>query len=413
MKKDLALILLLVAGSLFVSWHFAGNEKPINGSSVNQTEEVIEEIPVPELYGIPLIDLNVTFGQVKKNQFLSDILMPVGVSARQLAAIADLPHEQFDVRKIRPGMRYAIFTSTDSLHTPHYFVYEKDILNYAIIQLGDSLSVICDQKPIITITKNVSGEITSSLWEAMKARDTNPMLAVELSEIYAWSIDFFGLQAGDRFKVIYDEEYVDSVSAGIASIHGAWISHAGNDFWAIPFIQDSVRSFFDEDGKSLRKAFLKAPLRFSHISSGFSNSRLHPILKIRRPHHGVDYSAPEGTPVQTIGDGQVIKVGWDNGGGNYVKIKHNGVYSTTYMHLRGFAKGIKQGIYVHQGDVIGYVGHTGLATGPHLDFRVYKNGQAVNPLKVEAPPVEPVKEENIQAFSITRDSTIARLNLLE
>jgi murein DD-endopeptidase MepM/ murein hydrolase activator NlpD len=213
--------------------------------------------------------------------------------------------------------------------------------------------------------------------------------------------------------VIYEESFVDSQSIGIDKVLGAWIYHNQNEFWAIPFIQDSVRSFFDEEGNSLRKAFLKAPLRFSRISSGFSNSRYHPVLKIRRPHHGIDYAAASGTPVHSVGDGVITKRGYQkNGGGNYVKIKHNSVYSTTYMHLSRFGKGIKQGVYVKQGDVIGYVGATGLATGPHLDFRFYKNGSPVNPLKVEAPPVEPVHEENKSTYGIARAFTMTWLKFL-
>jgi len=167
-----------------------------------------------------------------------------------------------------------------------------------------------------------------------------------------------------------------------------------------------VRSFFDDKGQSLRKAFLKAPLKFSRISSRFSNSRMHPILKIRRAHHGVDYAAPVGTPVYSIGDGVIIQTSHSGGAGNMIKIKHNSVYSTAYLHLKNFAKGIKQGVYVKQGDVIGYVGSSGLSTGPHLDFRFYKNGNPVDPLKVEAPPVEPVKEENIVDFEVRKNFVI-------
>ena len=247
----------------------------------------------------------------------------------------------------------------------------------------------------------------------MLASEADPMLAIELSEIFAWSIDFFGIQQGDQYKVVYEESYVDSISIGINRIIGAWIFHNQTDFWGIPFVQDGTRSFFDEKGNSLRKAFLKAPLRFSRISSGFSHSRMHPVLKIRRPHHGVDYAAPTGTPVHTVGDGVVSRKGYQkSGGGNYVTIKHNSVYSTTYMHLSRYGKGIKQGVYVKQGDVIGYVGSTGLATGPHLDFRFYKNGSAVNPLKVEAPPVEPIHEENLTDYGMIRTVTMAMLKLL-
>ncbi|MFZ5939477.1 MAG: peptidoglycan DD-metalloendopeptidase family protein [Bacteroidota bacterium] len=409
MRKGLFIALTLLLPALLIPGCLSGSQ----ADPARETGEELNTIlspEFPEVYGIRLNGLEISYGEVKKNQFLSGILLPMGITQLQLAEISALPDEVFDVRKIRPGNRYALITRNDSLHTPAYFIYEKDLVNYAVITLGDSITASAGKKPVNAVTKKISGEITSSLWEAMKMEEANPMLAVELSEIYAWTIDFFGLQNGDQFKVIYDELYIDSVSAGIGTIHGAWFRHAGNVFWAIPFTQDSVRSFFDQDGNSLRKAFLKAPLRFSHISSGFSSSRLHPILKIRRPHHGVDYAAPEGTPVQAIGDGLVFKVAYESGGGNYVKIKHNSVYSSTYMHLRGFAKGIRSGVYVHQGDVIGYVGHTGLATGPHLDFRMYKNGQPVNPLNVEAPPVEPVKEENLLAFRTIRGLTLNALN---
>jgi murein DD-endopeptidase MepM/ murein hydrolase activator NlpD len=278
---------------------------------------------------------------------------------------------------------------------------------------GDGIRAETRSKKVVRQVRMASGTIETSLWEAMIASGTDPMLAVELSEIFAWSIDFFGIQEGDRYKVIYEESYVDSQSIGINRILGAWFLHSGTEFWAIPFEQDGVRSFFDENGNSLRKAFLKAPLRFSRISSGFSSSRYHPVLKIRRPHHGVDYAAPTGTPVHSVGDGLVTQVGYQrNGGGNYVKIKHNSVYSTTYMHLSRFGKGIRSGTYVKQGDVIGYVGATGLATGPHLDFRFYRNGSAVNPLTVEAPPVEPVTKENLNAYAFRKKVVMGALKLI-
>jgi murein DD-endopeptidase MepM/ murein hydrolase activator NlpD len=242
----------------------------------------------------------------------------------------------------------------------------------------------------------------------------DPMLALELSDIFAWTIDFFAVQQGDRFRVIYDELYVDSVSIGIGEIYAVQFDHYGEENYAFLFDQDGRLDYFDENGKSLRKAFLKAPLQFSRISSRFSNSRMHPVLRIRRPHHGVDYAAPKGTPVMSIGDGTVVARGYQkSGGGNYLKVKHNSVYTTTYMHLSGFAKGITTGTRVKQGQVIGYVGATGLATGPHLDFRVAKNGSYVDPLKVKAPPVEPVKEENMERYVVLKDSMLTELQKIE
>ena len=377
-------------------------------------------VQVTDVYGIPLGIYNIEEGRVRRNQTLSDLLQPLGITMQEIYKISLLPDSLVNERKIKQGNRYQFYTKADTiselpLHAETVFIYEKDHLNFVVISIDpDTIWARNGRKPIETRLKVASGTIETSLWESMLAADANPMLAVELSEIFAWTIDFFGIQQGDRYKVIYEESYVDSNSLGIDKIMGAWIYHNQTDFWAIPFVQDSIRSFFDEQGNSLRKAFLKAPLRFSRISSGFSHSRYHPVLKIRRPHHGVDYAAATGTPVHTVGDGVITKVGYQKGGGgNYVKIKHNSVYSTTYMHLSGFGKGVRQGVYVKQGDVIGYVGSSGLATGPHLDFRFYKNGSAVNPLKVEAPPVEPVHETNMLAYGWTRTFTISWLKLLE
>jgi len=378
-----------------------------------------DTVPVKDIYGVQVDQYDIASGEVRRNQTLSDLLLPYGVTMQEIYKISLLPDSLIDERKINPGNHYQFYTQADSLSETDnparsFFVYEKDPLHFVIIGIEtDSIWARNGSKPVATRLQSATGTIETSLWESMMDAELNPMLAVELSEIYAWSIDFFGLQQGDRYKVIYEESYVDSVSIGINNILGAWFYHSGTDFWAIPFVQDSVRSFFDEEGNSLRKAFLKAPLRFSRISGRFTNSRYHPILKIRRPHHGVDYAAPRGTPVHTVGDGVVTMVGYQQGGGgNYVSIKHNSVYSTTYMHLNGFAKGIRKGVYVRQGDLIGYVGSTGLATGPHLDFRFYKNGYAIDPLKVEAPPVEPIHEENRQAYALTRALTIAMLKLL-
>jgi murein DD-endopeptidase MepM/ murein hydrolase activator NlpD len=373
-----------------------------------------------DLYGIDRDLYEVEEGKVRRNQTLAELLLPYGLTMQEIYRISLLPDTLINERKIQPGNRYFFYTRADSLtddppNTGSVFVYEKDLLHYVVITVDpDSIRARNGQKIVDTRIQTASGTIETSLWESMQASDANAMLAVELSEIFAWTIDFFGIQKGDRYKVIYEESYVDSTSIGINKIIGAWFYHSNADFWAIPFVQDSVRSFFDEEGNSLRKAFLKAPLRFSRISSGYSDSRYHPVLKIRRPHHGVDYAAPRGTPVYTVGDGVVTKIGYQKaGGGNYVSIKHNSVYSTTYMHLNGFAKGIRAGVYVKQGDLIGYVGSTGLATGPHLDFRFYKNGSAVNPLKVEAPPVEPIHENNLQAFGIARAFTMNWLKLLQ
>ena len=402
-------IYFVPGGPLFPAEQKAAEQNP---QVPTEKSEQVDPAPVKLLYGIPINTFSVQQGVVRRDESLAEILAPHGIDAQQIHQISMLPDSIINERKIRQGNHYALFFSDDTI--PAWFVYEKDPLNYVVIgDFRDSIRAENKTKHVDRRLHIASGTIESSLWESMHSAGTNPVLAMELSEIFAWSIDFFGIQQGDRYKVIYKESYVDSISIGINHILGAWIYHNNTDFWAIPFVQEGRESFFDEEGNSLEKAFLKAPLHFSRISSRFSHSRYHPVLKIRRPHHGVDYAARTGTPVHTVGDGVVTKTGYQRrGGGNSVKIKHNSVYSTTYMHLSRFGKGVKSGSYVKQGDVIGYVGSTGLATGPHLDFRFYKNGSAVDPLKVEAPPVEPVYEENLQAYRIRKSLTMSLLKLI-
>lgn len=366
------------------------------------------------LFGLPVDSFRVEKGKIGRNQNLGQILQQFNLPEKSLAQLMLYAGNVFDVRKMRVGNPYTVFLSKDSLARLQYLVYEHSPVDYVVFNFNDSVSVSVKQKEIVTVQKRVQGEIKTSLWDAIKQDNINPLVALELSDIYAWTVDFFGLQPGDHFTVVYDELFVDSVSVGLGQIHGASFNHVGRELLAVPFMQDSSLSYFDGDGNSLRRAFLKAPLRFfSRISSRFSNSRLHPILKIRRPHYGVDYAAPIGTPVYSIGDGRVISANIQRGEGRIVKVRHNGVYTTSYMHLSAFAKGIQSGSYIKQGELIGYVGSSGLSTGPHLDFRVYKNGSPIDPLKMESPPVDPIRSENLQAFSSVKLQTLQVLSGLE
>jgi murein DD-endopeptidase MepM/ murein hydrolase activator NlpD len=362
-------------------------------------EDTLQVMNVKREYGFPVDSFFIVHGKVQKNQNITDLLVRYGVSYAAVDQLAKLAKPVFDVRKMKTGNNYALFSQTENIHKPEWFVYEDGPVDYIVFALGDSLYVKKEQKEVVLVQKRISGTIISSLWNDMIRAGGNPLLAIELSEIYAWTVDFFGIQNGDHFEVIYDEAYVDSTSIGIRTVHAARFNHYGSMYTAFRFEQDGVMSYFDHEGKSLRKAFLKAPLKFSRISSRFSHNRFHPVLKISRPHHGIDYAAPTGTPVYTIGDGIVIKKGFDpKGGGRFVKVKHNSVYTTVYMHFSKFAEGIAEGKKVRQGEIIGYVGSSGLATGPHLDFRVYKNGHPIDPLKIESPPVDPVHQADMDSF---------------
>jgi murein DD-endopeptidase MepM/ murein hydrolase activator NlpD len=286
-------------------------------------------------------------------------------------------------------------------------------VDYVVCQFADTLRVYKDKKPMITQIKIASGVINSSLWNAMEEQALSPNLAMDLNDIYQWTIDFFGIKKGDKFKVVYEENFVHGKSVGIGRIFAAQFTHANEDFFAFRFTQNNEDSYFDEKGKSMKTAFLKAPLKFSRISSMFSKSRFHPVLKIFRPHFGVDYAAQTGTPVVSIGNGTVIAKGFQPaGGGNYLKIKHNNTYTTSYMHLNNFASGIAVGTSVKQGQLIGYVGSTGLASGPHLDFRVFMNGKPIDPLSMKAPRIDPIAPNLMKAYSLHRDSLMTQLQKL-
>lgn len=409
--KVFSFVLIIGLLSLVLFWIFFGTKSFVE-EDIPETEEI--EIPPPVVYyeydSIMVDSFISESGYIGRNQPLSSLLGEYGISAKRVYELTQKSEGVFDLRKIRYGQPYKLFFSPDSLYELKYFVYEHSPQDYLAVDFSDSIQLWVGKKQIDTLRSFFTGSIETSLWNLMKEKNANPMLAIELSEMYAWSIDFFGLQKGDSIRVVYDELYVDSISVGIGDIRGGYFRHMNTDFWAIPFVQDSLRDYYDEEGKSLRKAFLKAPLRFSRISSRFSHSRLHPILKIRRPHHGVDYAAPTGTPVLAIGDGWVTERSYSRGAGNMVRIKHNSVYATAYLHLSRFGEGIQKGSYVKQGDVIGYVGSTGLSTGPHLDFRFYKNGSAIDPLKVEAPPVDPVREPNMERYRRVRDSVMNIIN---
>jgi murein DD-endopeptidase MepM/ murein hydrolase activator NlpD len=380
--------------------------------AVDQKEDIIFNEP-KLLYGLPADSFHVEENRVRLNESLSDILSDRGVSSLVTDRIAHLPSSVFDLRRMKAGNDYALFYSKDSVRTPLYFVYAENQVNYYTYRLNfDSCSVIAGKNEVTTERKIVTGVISSSLWKSIQENNLDPMMAIFLQDIFAWTIDFFAIQKGDHFSVIFDQDYVKGEPLGIGTIHAAVFNSSGQDFYAIHFEQEDGQSFFDDQGKSIRKEFLKAPLKIFRISSRFSGARMHPVLRIVRPHFGVDYAAPTGTPVYSIGDGIVQTRAYQaGGGGNFIKIKHNSVYTTTYMHLSRFAPGIQVGSRVKQAELIGFVGSTGLASGPHLDFRVFKSGFPVDPLNIKSPPADPVSDKNLPAFKSVRDKVIKELKV--
>lgn len=405
MKKKLysiSILVLLALTSLFAAC-----------SSHGDAAEAEAEEKVNLVYGIDADRYHLEAGEVESGQTVGGILGRYGISAQLIDKLDKATREVFPLRNIRPGHKYTAFLQQDSLGAGRldYLAYEQNVAQYVVFGfVNDSVTITKGEKPTTVKRTKKSAVIESSLWGAIMEAELPYALAAEMEDIYQWTVDFFGIQAGDDFTVIYDEKFIDdTVSIGIGRVWGAKFNHGGKTLYAIPFRQGDKLQYWEADGGSLRKNILKAPLKFTRISSGFSYSRLHPVHKVRRPHTGVDYAAPSGTPVRAVADGVVTFRGWGGGGGNTLKIKHAGNLVTGYLHLRGFAKGIHVGSRVQQGQLIGYVGSTGTSTGPHLDYRIWKNGTPINPLKVPQEPTEPISKENREKFEYVRDRIIAEL----
>lgn len=391
----------------------------IGGSTETKGDNIAsEEVVEPTyLYGIDIEGYEIVNDTVRMGETVGGILGRRGISAATVDRLDKVSKDIFPLRKIRADNAYTTFTRsyTDSLgeHSAlDYIVYHKNAIDYVVFGfVGDSISITLGSRPVEYIRQRCEASITSSLWGTIMEHNLPYALAAEFEDIYQWTVDFFGIQAGDSFKVVYDEKMVDGESVGIGRIWGAEFCHGGKQYYAIPFSQDGKLRYWEANGESLRKQFLKAPLKYTRISSKFSKARLHPVYKVYRPHHGVDYAAPAGTPVHAVADGTVTFRGWDRGGGgNTIKIKHAGNLETGYLHLKNFAKGISVGTRVSQGQLIGYVGSTGASTGPHLDFRIKKNGTPIDPLKMPQEPAEPISSANKAAFEAVRDRVIAELD---
>lgn len=401
MKKSIFLL-----GILVVVMGMTSCKKETSDPHTQNEQQAAQPPVVRYEWGLPVDSFRIDTCVVKEGETLGGIFNRLGATRQQIAGITLMPRSEFDVRTIRPGKTYyALFqTDTAGVERLQYYVYQSSIRESVVLHLTDSLHVERHLKDITHRERAAEVVIESSLWNAMENNNLPVELALELSDIYAWTIDFFGLQNGDSIRVYYDEQYVDSTRIGIGRIYAADFYHGRKWQEAFWFESGNIHNYFDAEGNSLRKAFLKAPLNYKRISSGFTYARKHPIYKVVRPHTGVDYAAPAGTPVVSIGDGTVIMKEYKGGGGHTVKIKHNSTYTTAYLHLSKYAKGLAVGKRVKQGEVIGYVGSSGASTGPHLDFRVWKNGSPIDPLKMQSPPAEPIPAQYKDTFATVVDN---------
>lgn len=404
---------ILAASALAMVFASCGADVETKSESEDVQELAAESVSVTSLDSLRCIE-----GKVKNGQFFSNLLTSLGLSAGEAYNLTQACGKTFDVKTLRVGNSYKAYYSSadseDAKEALQYLVYERDRTSQLVFQCQPPYEIAVREKPVTVESRYADVTINTSLWVDMTNAGVSPNLIVSLSDIYAWTVDFFGLQKGDRFRVLYDEKMCDGEVIAVDTVRYAVFSHNGADYPCVMYNQkDGGNIYWNEKGESMRKAFLKAPLKFSRISSGFSYSRKHPVTRKVQPHTGIDYAAPTGTPVMTIGDGVVTSVKHEGAGGNTVRIKHNSVYSTAYLHLSKYAKGLKVGQRVRQGEVIGYVGSTGRSTGPHLDFRVWKNGSPINPLKMESPPAEPLKGEHKAAFEKMSEKYKAQIDTIQ
>jgi len=402
---------LVVAGMMFLRKPAVKVEETVQ--LADSLERAVKVKEPRMLYGYPVDSLLVITDKIKRNQNISDILLNYNVPFATIHELAIKSENVFDVRKIVTNKDYTVICEKDSLQTAKAFIYEPSPSEYIIFNLSDSLHIERMERPIETREQTLSGIIEYSLAETMESLDISPQLTNLFVDVYGWQVDFFRLQRGDKFKIIYEEKFVEDQSIGIGKIKAAVFNQQGVDMIAVGFDQGHGYDYFDLEGKNLRKAFLKYPLEFTRISSRYSGNRFHPVLKRWRAHRGTDFVAPRGTPIRSVGDGVVVEAGYKGGNGNYVKIKHNATYSTQYLHMSRIGSGIRTGVRVKRGETIGYVGSTGLATGNHLCYRFWKNGVQVDALQVDLPPAEPVAAGNLEEYKLMSTQLASKLNAIE
>ncbi|MDJ0645168.1 MAG: peptidoglycan DD-metalloendopeptidase family protein [Flavobacteriaceae bacterium] len=359
------------------------------------TQEAAEEVPIIEKYGFVYNDFKVVEDTIEKGESFGEILDRNHLQAYEVYKIAEAAKDTFDVRRLRAGKPYTILAKNDTTEKAQVFIYQPNKIEYVVIDFRDSVTTKYQRKAIKTITKTASGIINSTLSETISDQKLDYDLVNELSDIYAWTVDFFHLQKGDNFKIIYEEKFVDDTTfVGIGKVKAAYFEHKNSPFYAFNYVTDSTKNifdFYDESAGNLRRQFLKAPLQFRRISSRYNLKRKIRFYGRVKAHRGTDFAARVGTPIKSTANGTVIESARRGGNGNYVKIRHNSIYMTQYLHMS--KRNVKVGDYVKQGDVIGWVGMTGNTSGPHVCYRFWKNGVQVDPFKQKLPSAEPLREE--------------------
>lgn len=386
-------IVILLSLTLFACKEEEGDTK--KAKPAVKKEAIVKE------FGFTLNNFKVVRDTIERGDTFGTILADEGYDAAAVHRVTEAIKDSFNLRDIRIGKPFTMLKQKQAPNKLQVFVYQPDNLSYYVVDLRDSIAKAYKiVKPVSIKRRVIAAEIEGSLFETLNKAGATPALAQELSEIYAWTIDFFKIQKGDKFAVTVNERYIsDSIYAGIENIEASFFEYKGKKIYAFPFKQDPASrkaDYYDEEGKVLKNMFLKAPLKFIHISSRFSARRFHPVQMRWKAHNGTDYAAPHGTPIMTTASGVVERTGYTSGNGNFVKVRHNSTYSTQYLHMSKIL--VRQGQRVSQGDVIGRVGSTGLATGPHVCYRFWKNGVQVDALRQKLPNSEPMAKKHLPRF---------------
>ncbi|MCW9707339.1 M23 family metallopeptidase [Fodinibius salsisoli] len=381
---------------------------------VSKDTTATEPLDSLDAFGLEVDKFEVDEYTIQRNESLYLILDNLDFSPQEIYSISEEAKNIIDPKKMKPGQPYYTYSKggSDSSAALAHLVWQPNSMEYVVFDWQqDSLEIYKAARPLFTQTAVTTGEIENSLYQTISHNGGSPMLAHKLSTVFAWQIDFFSIRSGDTFKTLYEERYVDDQFFGVGDLLAAQIKHRGKMFRAYYFSKGDFEGYYTEEGESVQRALLKAPFEYDHrISSPFSKNRMHPTLNRRRPHNGVDYAAPSGTPILSTGQGVVQRAGYYGGAGNMVEIKHNKTYETTYMHMRAFADGVHPGAHVEQGQVIGYVGTTGRSTGPHLHYEVSRNRKAINPLTMDLPSSESIPDSLMADFEQVRDTLDEQLN---
>ncbi len=405
----------ITAAILSLILYFSPSETRKLQASLFPPEEVdIQSFPIVEptlRFGFALDTFQVVEGKIGPGDYLGSLLPKYGVDYVDVDQLVKNAKGVFNVKSLQYGKPYTILTRDSTQEQADYFIYQPNVYEYVVFHLKDDLRVERFRKEVVSELKTAAVLIESNLWNAMVDSGLGYEIADKMEDALQWSISFYNLQEGDEFRLVYDQHYIEGEPVGAGRVKAAVYKDINDkEFYSIYYDKEGLEGYYDLEGRPMNKSFLKAPVKFSRISSYYNLNRFHPILKRVRPHLGTDYAAPYGTPIVAVGDGVVTAASYSGGNGNFVKIRHDKTYESQYLHMKGFAKGVKAGVHVKQGEVIGYVGSTGLATGPHVCFRFWKDGRQVNHLKMEFPPPAPLPDEELPAFKANRDSLLLLLN---